>query len=154
MAGGGKGGSQSTSVQLPKFIEDAASRAVDRGEQVGRLGYVPNSGPSVAAFTPTQEAAFSGTNQAASAFGMPTSSGTGLPAAQDFGGISGYSSMPIYEQALAQLQQSRPGQFDAINDFFIDPMTGAPPAPQPTGLIEPEEPVSDSGPFVYFGDHR
>lgn len=126
MAGGGKGGSSTTSVQLPKFIEDAAQRAVAQGEQAGQIGFVPFSGPDVAAFSPMQEAAFAGTNQAASAFGLPTSEGTGLPEAETFaGGIRGFSSAPLFEQALAQLEESRPGQFNAITDFFIDPVTGA-----------------------------
>lgn len=145
MAGGGKGGSQETSVKLPAFVEAAAERAVGRGEEVGKLGFVPNMGPSVAAFNPTQEAAFSGVNQAAAAYGMPTSSGTGMPAAQDFGGgISGFSSFPAFEASLAQLQQQRPGQYDAINNFFIDPVTGAAPGAA-TGLLSepaaPTEPV-------------
>lgn len=140
MAGSGKGGSQTTRVQLPKFVEDAAQRAIARGEEVGRIGFVPFTGPDVAAFTPMQEAAFAGTNQAASAFGLPTVSGTGLPEAQGFaGGIRGFSSFPLFEQAQQQLQETRPGQFQAITDFFIDPVTGAAPAaavPQ-QGLLSP-----------------
>lgn len=135
MAGGGKGGSSTTSVQLPKFIEDAAQRAVAQGEQAAQIGFTPFMGPDVAAFSPSQEAAFSGTNQAASAFGLPQSQGTGMPQAQDFGGVSGFSSFPIFEQAQQALAQSRPGQFAAINDFFIDPVTGTP-AVVPTRVAE------------------
>lgn len=129
MSGGGKGGSQTTRVQLPGFIEDAARQAISQGQQASQIGFVPFTGPDVAAFSPTQEAAFAGTNAAASAFGLPTSTGTGLPAAQDFGGgIMGFSSAPIFEQQMAQLEATRPGQFAAIQDFFIDPVTGAPAA--------------------------
>lgn len=151
--GGGKGGSQETNVKLPDFVEAAAERAVGRGEQVGRIGFVPNMGPSVAAFNPTQEAAFGGVNQAASAYGMPTSSGTGMPAAQDFGGgISGFSSFPAFEASLAQLQQQRPGQYDAINSFFIDPQTGGDVA-APAGLLgaapAPAAPAQADGELRY-----
>ena len=40
------------------------------------------------------------------------------------GGVSGYSSQPMFQQSLDQLQAERPGQFDYINSFFIDPFTG------------------------------
>lgn len=149
MAGGGKGGSQTTRVQLPQFIESAAERAVQRGEDVGRIGFVPFTGPDVAAFTPQQEAAFAGTNQAASAFGLPSMQGTGLPQPETFaGGVRGFSSAPLFEQALAELQATRPGQFDAINSFFIDPVTGALPAgmagPAGAGLLgAPNPSLSD-----------
>lgn len=127
MSGGGKGGSQSSSVQLPGFINDAAERAVARGEQAGSIGFVPFSGPDVAAFSPSQEAAFAGTNQAASAFGLPTSQGTGLPEAQEFaGGLRGFSSKPLLDEAIATLGAERPGQLAAIQSGFIDPVTGAP----------------------------
>lgn len=124
MSGGGKGGSQSTSVQLPSFIEDAAKRAIDRGETASQIGYVPYSGPDVAAFTPLQEASFASTNQAAEAFGLPSAMGSTLPEAQNFGGILGYSSKPIYDQAIGILAEERPGQYNAINNQFIDPVTG------------------------------
>ena len=144
MAGSGKGGSQTTRVQLPQFVEDAAQRAIERGERVGQIGFVPFTGPDVAAFTPMQEAAFAGTNQAASAFGLPVSQVTGLPQAQEFaGGVRGFSSFPLFEQAQQQLQATRPGQFQAITDFFIDPVTGELPVgvPQQGLLDEPVQPT-------------
>ena len=137
MAGGGKGGSQTSRVQLPQFIEDAAQQAVAQGQRAGQIGFVPYTGPDVAAFTPAQEAAFAGTNQAAAAFGLPTAQGTGLPEAQTFaGGVRGFSSAPLLEESMAALEASRPGQFGAIQDFFIDPVTGA----APEGLLS--QPVS------------
>lgn len=146
MSGGGKGGSQTTRVQLPGFIEDAAQRAVARGEQVGQVGYVPYMGPDVAAFTPQQRAAFAGSNQAASAFGLPSAQGTGLPAPETFaGGVQGYSSFPLYEQALAQLEATRPGQFEAINSFSIDPVTGA----VPTSGLAQANPAAPGAAVVY-----
>ena len=122
--GGGKGGSQTTSVEIPAWLRDPSVRAIARGEDIARIGYVPYSGPDVAAFTGAQNAAFANTNDAASAFGMQ---GGGMPSLQatDYGnGVRGYSSMPIYQGAMDEFAQSRPGQFGAINDFFIDPMTG------------------------------
>lgn len=132
MASGGKGGSQSTRVELPGFINEAAQRAVSQGQRAGEIGYIPYSGPDVAAFTPTQEAAFAGTNAAAGAFGLPQAAASGLPAPQEFaGGLLGYSSRPLFDEQMAVLAQERPGQLDAINSFFIDPVTGAPPVSLP-----------------------
>lgn len=129
MAGGGKGGSQSTSVQIPAWLEQAARANLGRADQAAQIGYTPYYGPEVAAFTPMQQAAMQGTNQAASAFGMaaPTDAMAGMPQAQTFaGGVQGYSSAPMYEEALAALQQNAPGQYNAIRNMFLDPQgTGA-----------------------------
>lgn len=129
MSGGGKGGSQTTSVRLPPFVEEAARGNLDRANEAAQIGYVPYYGPEVAAFTPMQEAAFQGTNDAAQAFGMSAPTGTGLPQAQTFaGGVQGYSSAPMYQQALDALKAANPGQFEAIQGMFINPQTGAPPS--------------------------
>lgn len=123
-----KGGSSTTTVDVPKYIEDAAKRNLNRAEGIAGLGYTPYYGADVAAFTPMQEAAFGSTNLAASAFGMPTvgaSQITGMPEAQTFaGGARGYSSAPMYEQSLQELQARRPGQYEYMQGFFIDPVTG------------------------------
>ncbi|MEL0016505.1 MAG: hypothetical protein VW715_14885, partial [Rhodospirillales bacterium] len=64
----------------------------------------------------------------AGAFGLATPTGTsvtGMPAAQTFeGGIRGYSSAPLFEQAQAELARRRPAQKSYIDSFFIDPITG------------------------------
>lgn len=133
--GGGKGGSTTSEVKIPKWLEDAARANLAQAGEVSQIGYVPYYGPDVAAMTPMQEAAIQNINQGASAFGLaaPSDPMAGMPQAQEFaGGVRGYSSAPIFEQSLQQLQQNRPGQFDAINRMFIDPVTGqmAQPAPQ------------------------
>lgn len=145
---GGKGGSQTSSVKLPGFIEDAVERAIARGEAAGRIGFVPSTGPDVAAFTPMQEASFAGTNQAASAFGLPTATGTGLPQPLTFaGGVQGLSSRGLFDQMVSDLETQRPGQFGAIQDFFIDPVTGAfplgTPVNQPAPVVAPVVSSSD-----------
>ena len=130
--GGGKGGSQSTQVKLPRWLNQAAQRTVARGEEAAQIGYTPWTGPDVAAFTPMQNAALQGTDAMASAFGMPTSGGaTGMPAPTTFaGGVQGYGSSGLYQQGLAGLPQ---GQYDAIRRMFINPQTGAAPTP----LVQP-----------------
>lgn len=140
---GGKGGKQTSEVTIPQYIEDAARRNLNKADDIAAMGYVPEYGPSVAAFTPMQEAAFRNTADAASAFGL----GGGDMSARDLrggmdapttyaGGVRGYSSAPMYEDMLAQLEANAPGQYDYLRSFFIDPVTGemgsrAAPAPAP-----------------------
>jgi len=66
---------------------------------------------------------------AAGAFGLATPTGasvTGMPTATEYaGGIRGYSSAPLFEQAQAELAARRPAQKAYIDSFFIDPVTGA-----------------------------
>lgn len=126
MSGGGKGGSQTqtSKVEIPKWLERPAKDNIARANEIARLGYVPYYGPDVAAFTPMQEAAFANTGAAANAFGMQGGMG-GMPEAQTFAnGVRGYSSAPLFEESLSALQQNRPGQYNAINNMFIDPVTG------------------------------
>ena len=126
---GGKGGSSTSSVEIPEYIEAAAQRNLGRAEDVSRMGYVPQYGPQVAALTPMEEAAAQNVAGAASAFGMATPTGAdvygGIGAPTEYaGGVRGYSSVPLYEQSLAQLQADRPAQYDYMQSFFIDPATG------------------------------
>jgi hypothetical protein len=127
---GGKGGSTTSSVQIPEYIEKAAQRNLNKAERISQLGYVPYYGPDVAAFTPMQQAAFQNTADTASAFGMaaPTSQqdimgGMSAPT-QYAGGVQGYSSAPLYQQSVDELARQRPAQKSYIDSFFIDPYTG------------------------------
>ncbi len=125
---GGKGGSSTTEVTVPQYIEDAARRNLSRADDISKIGYTPYYGPDVAAFNPMQQSAFQNTANAASAFGMAGGGGTGMegvPTPTTYaGGVQGYSSAPMYEQSLAELGRQRPGQKEFIDSFFIDPYTG------------------------------
>lgn len=119
------GGSNTTSVTIPKWLEDAVQENIASAKNVSKIGYTPYYGPDVAAMTPSQIAAMQGTNQMASAFGMPTSDATaGMPAATDYNGMSAYSSGGMYDAALAELKARNPAQYAAISGMFIDPVTG------------------------------
>lgn len=127
---GGKGGSTSTSVKIPKWLETAAQSNLARADEIAKIGYTPYYGPDVAALTPMQQAAMQGTNQAAAAFGMPTVSDpmAGMPQAQTFeGGVQGYSAAPMFQQSVGQLAVQRPAQYAALNAPSINPVTGAQP---------------------------
>jgi hypothetical protein len=140
MAGGGKGGKQSTSVTVPAWLEQAAQGNLARADELAKIGYTPFYGPDVAAMTPAQVAAMQGTNAASQAFGLggfdPMA---GMPQAQNFGGMQGYSSGGLYDQALAALEARAPGQFAALRAPFINPVTGAQPA-SPFGSAPPAAP--------------
>lgn len=128
---GGKGGSSTSSVQIPEYIEKAAQQNLNKAEKISQIGFVPQYGPSVAAFTPTQNAAFDNIASSASAFGM-ASPGVGTSAnyggmgqPTDFGGgVMGYSAKPLYDNMVSEFAADRPAQYDYINSFFIDPYTG------------------------------
>ena len=129
MSGGGKGGSTTSTVEIPAFLEGAARSNLAKADTLSRTGYTPYYGPDVAAMTPMQMASMQGTNAAASAFGLPTAdpmAGMGQPLS--YGGIPAYSSGGMYDQALAELQRRQPGQYNALRAPFIDPVTGAQPA--------------------------
>jgi hypothetical protein len=135
---GGKGGSQTQTTQqtIPDYLKEPIKRNIARAEDISKIGFVPYMGPEVAALTPMQEASMQSTGMAAEAFGLPNALGSQVtPEPQTFaGGVQGYSSFPLYEQAIAELQASRPGQYDAIMNQFIDPFTG-----QPAPVAEPEQ---------------
>ena len=125
---GGKGGSTTSQVQIPEYIEAAAQRNLNKAERISQLGYVPYYGPDVAALTPMQQASMQNVAGAAGAFGLSAPTGQdiyGMPAPTEYaGGIQGYSSAPMFEQAQAELAARRPAQKSYIDSFFIDPFTG------------------------------
>lgn len=134
MGGGGKGGSQTTKVEIPAWLESAARKNIAKAESMSQVGYVPYYGNDVAAMTPLQNAAIDSTNAAAGAFGMPktASASDGMPkATTDANGIAGYSSGTVFDNAVNELRTRRPGQYQAIADMYIDPVTGKPPTRQP-----------------------
>ena len=133
---GRAGGSETTKTEIPKWLEGAAQDMLGQAQGVARIGPITYRGPDVAALTPQQIAARQGTNQAASAFGMGTVDPTaGLPQAQDFGGMQGYSSAPMFDQALEELRRTAPAQYEAIMAQFINPQTGVMPASMPSAAV-------------------
>lgn len=118
---GGKGGSTTSAQSIPKYIEDASKRNIARSEQVQQLGYQPYYGLDVAAFNPTQQLAAQQNINTAQAFGMAPQgmqAFQGMPQAQEQGGMFGYSSAPMFEQAVAAAQQADPTQAQIYGSLF------------------------------------
>jgi len=140
--GGGKGGSKTTKTEttIPEWVKGPADRNLQRAEAVQQVGYMPYYGPEVAGFTPAQNAAFDANIGAGEAFGLLSpgslTSTSGMPAPTTFdGGWSGYSSMPLYDQALSELKSNDPGtvaQYDALFGNAV-PANVAPPTPSSGG---------------------
>ena len=121
--GGGKGGSETTKTEVPDWIKQPAIRNLKRAEDVQRIEYMPYRGPEVAAFNATQNAAMDNNIATAKAFGLldPNSTltaTTGMPTPTDFNGFSGYSSMPIYDQALADTKAAQPEAVALYDSLF------------------------------------
>jgi hypothetical protein len=94
------GGSQTTTVKLPKPLEQAAKENLALADQVGRIPYMPYGGNTVAGFSAPQVAAMQGNDLAAAAFGLPQG-GVGTLGGQPADRPA--SPMAFYEQALAAL---------------------------------------------------
>jgi hypothetical protein len=127
MSSGGKGGSETNEVTIPAHLTQASKDSINRAEDTGNIGYMPYMGPDVAAFDPMQVAAMQSNADAASAFGLGPSGMNvmdSMPEAQDFGGVQGYSSFPMFDMAVKDLEESRPGQVAAYDKLYTDPVTG------------------------------
>lgn len=128
MSGGGGSQTQVVQSEMPQWMQDAAKENLARAKYASQIGYTPYYGPDVAAMSPMQTQAMQSTGMGMQAFGLAPQGFdpmAGQPQPQTFmGGLQGYSSGGLYDQALAQLQERRPGQYDAISGMFIDPQTG------------------------------
>jgi len=133
-----KGGSETQTTEIPDWLKGPAIRNLQRAEDVQRIPYMPYRGPDVAGFNPTQQAAMGTNIDTARAFGLlgdnylnltPLS---GMPEPTEFaGGWSGYSSMPLYDQALAETKANQPEaweQYQALYGANVPTQRDAPPS--------------------------
>jgi len=121
---GGKGGSQTTSAEIPEWAKEPTIRNIARAELAQQIGYQPYYGVDVAGFNPTQQAAMQQNIDAARAFGMvPTgyenlTAMSGMPQTVQQNGLIGYSSAPLYEQAVAASRAADPTQAAIYESLF------------------------------------
>ena len=121
---GGKGGSATSATEIPDWIKEPSIRNIGRAEQAQQLGYQPYYGLDVAAPNQTQMAAGQMNIDAAQAFGMlpqgqqNLTAFQGMPQTQTIGGVTGYSSAPMYEQAVQAGATANPTQAEIYNTLF------------------------------------
>ena len=102
---------------------------LEKADKISAVGSVPMSyGPTVAAFTPMQNASFENTASLASAYGLNAPTGSaitgGMDAPTDYGGgIMAYSAKPLFDKTMEEFKLDRVGQASYIDSFFIDPYT-------------------------------
>ena len=131
---GGKGGSTTSEVTVPAYIENAARANLAKADSISQVGYTPYYGADVAAFNPMQQASFQNTADSASAFGMatptsPTDIMGNMGAPQTYAnGVTGYSSAPMFQDAVDTLGYFRPNQKALMDSFFVNPNTGFDPS--------------------------
>jgi hypothetical protein len=129
---GGKGGTQTQETTIPAYIEHYAQQNLQRAAQVAQLGYQPYYGPDVAALTPLQEAAMENNASAANAFGLAVPTQNSLMDAPTVyaNGVRGYSSQPIYQDAVDAYTAANPEQAAQYNALFGNTVEAyRPPAP-------------------------
>jgi hypothetical protein len=115
---GGKGGTQTTKIELPEVLDRAARENLELANQVGRLGYTPYMGPTVAGLSPAQRATMANTNQAAQAFGMAQAGNPdSYMIGEAFNDGAAYGAAPIYRAGVGALT---PEQHRAILSV-VDP---------------------------------
>lgn len=139
------GGKTTETQQIDPDLKAAALRQLSVAENVGRLGFVPYQGATVAGLQPGQIAAMQNTNAGLEAFGLNP---TAIPAAGD---LSPYA---MYQEQLAQMA---PGQRAFIDAMFINPMTGqmqAMPYGGGTATIPGVVPVSPAAAVMRGGGGR
>ena len=121
MSGGGKGGSTKSAQEIPSWMREPAIRNIARAEQAQQIGYQPFFGLDVAAVNPTQQAAGQAKISAAQAFGMAPENLTAyssLPQTETIDGITGYSSAPLYLDAVARAGEANPTQKEIYDSLF------------------------------------
>jgi len=124
MGGGGKGGGQTT--EIPDWLRDPTIRNLERAETVQQMEYQPWTGLDVAAQTPMQQLANQQAVGAAQAFGMAPAGfnpNAGMPQATTQGGISGYSSFPMFEQARLEAEARDPRTAQIRDVLYNSPIS-------------------------------
>ena len=119
-----KGGSNTTvqKQELPAWLDKAAQDNLAQAKIAGQIGYMPYYGPEIAGLSPQQTQSMQNTFNAQQAFGMVPQGAefsTGLPEAQQYaGGVSGYSSGGLFDQALAELRARQPDIAAQYDKFY------------------------------------
>jgi len=117
---------QTTKQTIPPEVTAANAAMLARGQKLAELGYIPYMGVDVAGINPAERAAMENVGQMASAFGLAAPETSQISAPEvTMGGMTGYTSFPMYEGALERFRETRPDQYDAYAEALgYDPLTG------------------------------
>ena len=135
--GGGKGGSQTSAQSIPAWVEGPAKANLEKAKLAGEIGYMPYYGPEVAGLSPMQQQGMQRTQDALAAFGMAPQGSqyqSYLPETTTMGGVTGYSTGNLFDQAVAELALRNPEQA-ARYASAMAPYVAPPPPPAPVGLM-------------------
>jgi len=103
MSGGGKGGSETTTIEIDPRLEQLGVSTGVGALRTAALPFRPTRGVQIAAFTPQQEAAMMGASAAAAALGLPSATPTVMPRAKvNSMGIVGYDPGDMFAQRVRQ----------------------------------------------------
>ena len=110
---GGKGGSQSSQVEIPGYMEDALRQQLARAQAVQNMPYAPVMGPTMAGFTSGQKAGMESQAALAQRMGIIPESydvtAGYMPGAEDVGGgLSAYASYPGAQQRIEAAYRENP----------------------------------------------
>ena len=131
MSGGGKGGSQTSAQSIPAWVEGPAKENLAQARVAGQIGYMPYYGPEVAGLSPMQQQSMQNTYSGLQAFGLAPQGQyqSNLPPVETFaGGVQGYGSGNLFDQAVAELALRQPEIAAQYNKFYSQP-DAPPPAP-------------------------
>jgi hypothetical protein len=140
---GGKGGSSSSTVEIPQYLKAASQKNIGRAEDLQLMGQLPRSMIDVAGFSPMQKEAMKSQNAAAQAYGLVGADSDPLagimPETQtidpDTGEVvmSGYSSFPLFSAALREAGALAPADMAKYNSLFVDNKNPQSAVGRPTG---------------------
>ena len=127
-SGGGKTQTVQQAASLPSWAVPYTKENLAKGSQVSELGYTPNYGMDVAAFSPMQMMSMQNDANTASAFGLAPqgfNALAGIPQPEmNNQGFMGYRSGNMYDEAVNQFAQRAPQQYAHMQSMFVDPQTG------------------------------
>jgi hypothetical protein len=124
---GSKAGS--SSQKIPGYLRDFQERNIARGEGIADIGYLPYTGPEIAAVNPWEEAVNQGVIDQSAAFNMAAPEGTIASRMPETvggeGGVpAGYSSYGTFQQAVNELQNVAPEFEQRYREQFNIPQGG------------------------------
>lgn len=122
--GGGKGGSQTSAQSIPAWVEGPARENLAQARVAGQIGYMPYYGPEVAGLSPMQQQSMQNTYSGLQAFGLAPEGQyqSNLPPLETYaGGVQGYGSGNLFDQAVAELALRHPEIAAQYEKFYNQP---------------------------------